>query len=68
MLSGLFLAVGVSLVLFPDGVTRFSALMNRTLNTLDDKLLRHRYIVGIGLCGASYLLFRLAFVIVGLRG
>ena len=68
LLGGLSLIAGVGFILFPNPLLKLSASLNKTLATLDQLLMRHRYPIGILLFVASYVLFRLAVWIGQLRG
>ena len=68
LLSLLCLGAGVGFVLFPHPLLGISQAMNRTLTTLDDRLIHHRYLSGVLLFAVSYLCFRLALLVPGLRG
>ena len=68
VLSCICLAAGIGFVLFPHPLLAISQALNRTLVTLDDRLLHHRYLCGVFLFAASYLCFRLALLIPGLGG
>lgn len=58
---------GASFVLFPHPLLQFSRALNRTLVTLDEQLIRYRYLFGVLLFVVSYLCFRLALYIPLLR-
>ena len=68
VLSLVCLGVGVGFVMFPHPLLTLSQALNRTLITLDERLIRHRYICGTLLFVVSYLCFRLALLVPGLRG
>ena len=68
VLSLVCLAAGVGFVLFSHPLLSMSRALNRTLVSLDDRLIRHRYVCGALLFVASYLCFRLALLVPGLRG
>ena len=67
-LSGVCLVVAISCILFPQQLEKFSIALNRTITTLDQHLLRYRYMFGCLLFVMSYLFFRLALLIPGLHG
>ena len=67
LLSLLCLAAGVGFVLFPHPLLAISQAMNRTLTTLDERLIHYRYLCGIVLFIVSYLCFRLALLIPALQ-
>ena len=46
---------------------KFGNALNRTIVSLDEQLVRYRYLVGLMAFGASYALFKLALVIPTLR-
>ena len=68
LLSLLCLGAGVGFILFPHPLLTISQVLNRSLLSLDDKLIRHRYICGILLFVVSYLCLRLALLVPVLRG
>ena len=68
LLSLLCLAAGAGFVLFPHPLMAISQALSRTRATLDDRLIRHRYLCGVLLFVASYLCFRLALLIPSLGG
>ena len=68
LLSLICLIVGVAFVLFPHPLLAISQALNRTLVSLDDKLIRYRYLSGVLLFAVSYLCFRLALLVPGFRG
>ena len=68
LLSLVCLVVGVAFVLFPHPLLTISQALNRTLVNLDDRMIRHRYLCGALLFVVSYLCFRLALLVPGLRG
>jgi hypothetical protein len=46
-----------------------SMVLNRTIDALfDQRLMRYRHLIGLLLFVASYLLFRIALLLPGLRG
>jgi hypothetical protein len=67
-LSLLCLMAGVGFVLFPHPLLTISQALNRTLVSLDERLIRHRYLCGALLFAVSYLCFRLALLVPGLKG
>ena len=67
-LSTLCLMAAVSFILFPNPLLKLSTALNRTLVMLDQRLMRHRYLMGALLFVVSYLLFNLALRIPELRG
>ena len=68
VLSLVCLAVGVGFVMFPHPLLILSQTLNRTLVTLDERLIRHRYLCGVLLFVVSYLCFRLALLVPSLKG
>ena len=68
LLSLVCLVAGVAFVLFPHPLLAISQALNRTLVSLDDKLIRRRYLCGALLFVVSYLCFRLALLVPSLRG
>ncbi|OGX38742.1 MAG: hypothetical protein A3C53_02670 [Omnitrophica WOR_2 bacterium RIFCSPHIGHO2_02_FULL_68_15] len=72
LLSLVCLVAGIAFVLFPHPLLAISQSLNRTLNrtlvTLDERLIRHRYLSGLLLFVVSYLCFRLALLVPALRG
>ena len=68
LLSMAFVVVGAMFVLFPDPLLRLSQGLNRTLTVLDQKLMRHRYLVALIFFAVSYLLFNLALLMPELHG
>ena len=68
VLSIVCLMCGVAFVLFPHPLLAMSQVLNRTLVTLDEQLIRYRYLCGALLFAVSYLCFRLALMIPGLGG
>ncbi|MBI2104715.1 MAG: hypothetical protein HYT90_03915 [Candidatus Omnitrophica bacterium] len=67
-LSLVCLIVGASFILFPHALLGASRALNRTLTVLDDRLIRHRYVMGLLLFAVSYALFRLSLLIPLSRG
>ena len=61
------LVAGVSLFLYPKAVERLSSVLNQTLVVLDEQLVRHRYVVGLGAFIASYAFFKLALLLPAFR-
>ena len=59
--------VGTLLFLYPSGIHRFSGLLNRTMATLDESLIRNRYVLGVLTFVAGYAFFKLALLIPLLR-
>jgi len=55
------------MVLFPKMVLSASHGLNRIVTTLDEPLLRYRYLVGVLLAVTSYAFFRLALLLPMLR-
>ena len=68
VLSLVCLAAGAGFVLFPHPLLTISQALNRTLVSLDERLIRHRYLCGLLLFAVSYLCFRMALLVPGLRG
>ena len=67
-MSLLCLAAGAGFMLFPHPLLTISQTLNRTLVSLDERLIRHRYLCGALLFVGSYLCFRLALMVPGMRG
>lgn len=67
-LSLLFLVAAVVFVLFPHGLLNLSRSLNRTMTVLDDRLIKHRYLLSLVLFAVSYLVFRLSLLIPVSRG
>jgi hypothetical protein len=67
-LSLICLVGAVGFVLFPHPLLAISQALNRTLVSLDDKLIRYRYVCGALLFVVSYLCFQLALLIPNLQG
>lgn len=65
-LSLLCLMSGVAFVLFPHPLLTLSQALNRTLVSLDEQLIRYRYLCGVLLFAVSYLCFRLALMVPGI--
>lgn len=63
MLSGLCLAAGVLLVLFPKTVAQLNTAMDRTVRSVDGFVMRYRHLIGTLLLVAGYLFFRMAFTL-----
>ncbi len=59
--------LGTLLFLYPGALGRVSSLLNRTLVSLDERLLRYRYFFGLLAFGASYAFFKLAVLLPSLR-
>ncbi len=68
LLSLVCLTAGVGFVLFPHPLLTISQVLDRTLVSLDERLIRYRYLCGALLFVVSYLCFRLALLVPGLRG
>ena len=68
LLSAMCLMAGGAFFLYPDPLLRISMALNRTMAVLDQKLVRFRYLVGLLLFISSYLLFKLALLVPGIRG
>ena len=68
LLSAVCLAAAVSSILFPNPLLKLSTALNQTLAMLDQRLMRHRHLIGVLLFVVSYLLFTLALRIPELRG
>ncbi len=66
--SGVCLLTATLCILFPDMLGKLSVALNRTVTVLDQSLLQHRYMFGLLLFLMSYLFFRLALLVPGLRG
>ncbi len=62
-LAMMSLVVGTSVILFPHGMLKLSAHLNRTIKMLDEPMMRHRYVVGLLAFAASYAFFRLALLL-----
>ena len=67
VISLLCLVAGVGFILFPHPLLAISQAMNRTLVSLDERLIRHRYLCGVLLFVVSYLCFRLALLMPVMR-
>ena len=67
-LSLICIVAASSCILFPKGLSKMSVALNRTVNTVDQGLMRHRYVFGVALFVVSYLCFRLALLMPQLRG
>ena len=65
--SLLCLLSGVLFFLFPGWLLKLSSYLNRSMITLDQKLMRHRYLVGTLLIVSSYLVFSIALTLSDLR-
>ena len=61
------LLVGVLLFLYPRAVLKLNGVLNKMLS-VDEKLLRKRYVVGTLAFIASYAFFKLALMAPALRG
>ena len=68
MVSLICLVAGVAFILYPHPLLNLSRALNRTLEVLDESLIRYRYVLGVLLAVVSYLLFRLAFLVPALQG
>ena len=66
-LSLICVVAGVAFILFPHPLLNLSRALNRTLVTLDERLIHLRYLLGVLLFIASYLCFRLALFAAALR-
>ena len=67
-LSLLSVVVGAMFILVPDTLLKLSGALNRTLVTLDERLLRYRHLLGLTLLLLSYGLFQLALIMPSFRG
>ena len=65
--SAICLVAAVLCILFPEFLGKLGGALNRTVTSLDQQLLRHRYLFGILLFIVSYLFFRLALLLPSLR-
>lgn len=54
---------GITFILFPGALLRFSSFLNRTIGVFDQRLMRYRYALGVLLFLLSYGLFRLALLL-----
>ena len=63
VLSMLSVGVGVLLVLSPNTLLLLSRTLNRTITTLDEALIRSRYLWALLLVLAGYGLFQLALML-----
>ena len=54
--------------MFPHPLLGISQSLNRTLVSLDERLIRYRYLCGVVLFVVSYLCFQLALLVPGIRG
>ena len=66
-LSVLSIVVGSCLFLVPGALLKMSEQLNRTLGRLDDRLIRHRYVMGILAFVAGYAFFKIAVLLPSLR-
>ena len=62
------LVLGTMFVLFARPLSKLSEALNRTIMTLDESLMRYRYLIALALFVVSYGLFNLSFVVPGLGG
>ncbi len=63
VLSVSCIVVGTACILFPQALMRLSAVLNRPVASLDERLMLCRYLLGLVLFGLSYGLFRLALIV-----
>ena len=63
ILSVLSLVVGALLILFPSALSKIGQALNRTLITLDERLIRYRYVAAIVAFIGSYAFFKLALLL-----
>ena len=68
VLSLICVVMGVGLFLSPHFLLEVSLRLNRTHGPLDQKLIRHRYLMGFLTFGASYAFFKLALLLPSLKG
>ena len=68
MLSALCVVGGISIILYPNALLKLNEVLNRTLMALDQRLMRFRHVIGVVLLLVSYLFFRLALLVPGMRG
>ena len=66
--SVLCLVMGGAMILSPHALAKLNAALNQTFCLLDQRLMRFRHVIGAGLFIASYLFFKLALLLPGLRG
>jgi FtsH-binding integral membrane protein len=59
-LSGVCLLAAVAFILFPNPLERLSNALNKTLVTIDKRVMRHRHLIGVLMFVTSYLVFYLA--------
>ena len=67
-LSVVSLVVGCALYLAPDAISKLDRVLGRTLVTMDEVLLKHRYVAGLLAFAASYAFFQIALTLPSLRG
>ena len=63
VLSLFFLVAAVAFILFPHGLLSLNRTLNRTLTVLDDRIVKHRYLVSLVLFAVSYMVFKLSLLI-----
>lgn len=66
-LSLLSVVVGALLILYPKGMVKLNKALNRTLTSLDERLVKHRYLVGLLAFAAGYAFFQIALMLPALR-
>ncbi len=66
--SILCVVIAAAAVLFPKTLEQVSGRLNKTVTTIDKRLMKHRYTFAIVLFVVSYLIFRLALQVPLLRG
>jgi len=62
VLSLLLLVGAVLCIMFPKAVVGLSGALNRTLGSIDESLMRYRYVLGALLAVVSYGVFYLALL------
>ena len=68
LLSVLSVTFGAIFILFPDALMKLNGVLNRTVEILDQRLMRYRYVLGVLLLLLSYGLFQVALLLPTLRG
>ena len=63
VVSGMCLAAGVLLVLFPQAVAQLNSAMDRTVRSVDGFVMRYRHMIGALLLVAAFLFFRMALAV-----
>ena len=65
--SAMFFVFGILFFLGPQVIRHLSGVLDRTLNTIDQQLMRHRYVLGLVMFLLSYSMFRLALLLRSLK-